>query len=145
MKSCQISQEKTCVGVFFNKSAGPQNYSFIKRDSNTGFFSVNFVNYSRTPVEDLRTAGSETPVRFFKKTLFYRTSPVYTSNSFRFPTCNFSKKETRKRCFSVNFAKFLWTSFNRTPQNDCLLCLSVTFEKLFTSFIEHLWETASFM
>ena len=99
MKSCQISQEKTCVGVFFNKSAGPQNYSFIKRDSNTGFFSVNFVNYSRTPVEDLRTAGSETPVRFFKKTLFYRTSPVYTSNSFRFPTCNFSKKETRKRCF----------------------------------------------
>ena len=26
--------KKTCVGVFFNKVAGPQNFNFIKRDSN---------------------------------------------------------------------------------------------------------------
>ena len=40
-KKLQISQESTCVRVFFNKVAGPQNCNFIKRDSNTGYFLRN--------------------------------------------------------------------------------------------------------
>ena len=34
-----------------------------------------------------------------------------------------------QRCFSVSFAKFLRTSFERTPPDDFFLCLSVNFEK----------------
>ena len=52
------------------------------------------------------------------------------------------KKRLRQRCLSVNFAKFLRTSFDRTPPDDCLLCLSVNH---ITSFIEHVWETDCFM
>ena len=33
------------------------------------------------------------------------------------------KMKLRKRCFSVNF--------DRTPPDDCFLCLSVNFEKFF--------------
>ena len=40
LKSLQILLENTCLRVFFNKVAGLQNI----------FFSVNFVNYSRTPI-----------------------------------------------------------------------------------------------
>ena len=32
---------------------------------------------------------------------------------------------------SVNFAKFLRRSFDRTPPDDCFLCLPVSFEKFF--------------
>ena len=35
------------------------------------------------------------------------------------------KKGLQQRRFSVNFAKFLRLSFNRTPPDDCFLCLSV--------------------
>ena len=34
-------------------------------------------------------------------------------------------------CSSVNFTKVLRTSFDRTPADDCLLSLSVNFEKFF--------------
>ena len=53
------------------------------------------------------------------------------SHVFRFPACNFTKKRLRHRRFSVNFAKFLRTSSDRTPPDECFLCLSVNFEKLF--------------
>ena len=43
------------------------------------------------------------------------------------------KKRLGQRCFSVSFAKFLSTSFVRTPPDDCFLCLSVNFEKFFRS------------
>ena len=42
--------ESSCVGVFFNKVAGPQNCSFIKKGIQHRIFAVNFVNYSRTPI-----------------------------------------------------------------------------------------------
>ena len=41
------------------------------------------------------------------------------------------KKEFRQRCFSLNFAKFLRTFFDRTLPNDWFLSLSVNFEKFF--------------
>ena len=48
---------------------------------------------------------------FFKNTLFYRTSPVAAPESFSFPVCDFIIKETTQKCFYVNFAKFLRTTF----------------------------------
>ena len=82
--------------------------SLLKRDSNIDFFLA----------------------KFFKNTLFYRLSLVAASASLRFPACSFAKKETLS-CFSVNFRKFLTTSFDRTPPEDCSLCLSENFEKFF--------------
>ena len=49
--------------------------------------------------------------KIFKSTLFYRTSPVSTSEGFRFSACNFIKKETPEKMFFYEFAKFLRTSF----------------------------------
>ena len=51
------------------------------------------------------------------------------SDNFRILACKFNKKEIRQRYFSVNCAKFLRTSFNRMPADDCFLCLPVNFEK----------------
>ena len=137
----QISQESTCVGVFFNKVAGPQNCNFIKKRLQHRFFVVNFENYSKTPifcVEDLWTAGSEKPVRLLR-TLFFTehlqwlllTVPVFQ------PTA-LLKKGLQQRCFSVRFAKFLRTSFYWTPPDDCFLCLPV----ILRSFSDHLFYRA---
>ena len=97
LKISQISQESTCVGVFFNKVAGPQK---------------------------------EAPVKFVK---FLRT-PYFTEHSQRlllivsgFQLATLLKKKFRQRCFLRT--KFLRTSFDRTPPDDCFLCLSVNFEK----------------
>ena len=61
------------------------------------------------------------------------------SDSFSFPSCNFIEKEN-PRCFSVNFAKFLRTYFDRTSADGYFLCVLVNFEKFFrTNF---LWSTS---
>ena len=44
------------------------------------------------------------------------------------------------RCFLVNFAKFLKTSFDRTPPDYCLLCL--VYLRILSSFSEHLYYRA---
>ena len=67
--------EKTCVGVFFNKVAGPQNSNFIKKRLQHRFF----------------------PAKFAK--LFYRLSLAAASAGLRFPACNFVKKETQAKKF----------------------------------------------
>ena len=48
------------------------------------------------------------------------------------------KNELQQRSFSVNFGKFLKTSFCRTPPHDCFLCLPVIL-----SFSDHLFHRAS--
>ena len=78
--------------------------------------------------------------RIFKNTLFYWTSLVAVSDSFRFPTCNFIIKRFPQRCFSVNFAKFLRTCFDRTSPDDCISGLSVNFKKSFRTSL--LWSTS---
>ena len=131
----QISQQSTWVGVFFNKVAGPQNCNFIKK---------------------------ETPVKFAK---FLRTS-YFTEHLQRLllAVSGFQPatllKRVRQR--SVNFAKFVGTSFDRTPPDGCFLstqeafirsCFlnlvnlanlwifeSVNFEKCFRSPV--LWNTS---
>ena len=68
----------------------------------------------------------------FKNTLLYRLSPAAASAAFRFPACNFNKKgDSNKDVFSVNFKKLLGTSFDRTPPDDCFLCLSKSFHRFF--------------
>ena len=118
--------------------------SLLKRDSNTSFFL-----WILTVIQEhLWTADSETPARLFKNTFFYRTFPVTDSHIFRFPACNFIKKETPYRCFSVNFTKFLRTYFDRTSLDDCFLCLSVNFEKYnlldFTSAFQAFYTRSSY-
>ena len=68
----------------------------------------------------------------FKNTLFYRLSPAVASAAFRFPACNFVKKgDSNKDVFSVNLKKLVRTSFDRTPPDDCFLCLSKSFQRFF--------------
>ena len=52
-----------------------------------------------------------------------------------FQLAAFLKKGLQQRCFSVRFAKFLRTSFYRTPPDDCFLYLSV----ILRSFSDHLF------
>ena len=118
-----ISQERTCVGVFFNKVRSPQNLNFIKKSLQHTCF----------------------PAKFEK---LLRTSPVATSDTFRLLPCNLTKKETLTKMFFCEFCKFFTTFFDRTPLHDCFLSLCMNFEKNFRTplnFIEHLWETAYFI
>ena len=136
LKSLQTSQESTCVGVFLNNVAGPQNCTFIKKRLRHRFFLVNFVNYSKTSILCRGSMNGwfwNTSVPLFKNIFFYRTSPVAASVSFRLPASNFIKKETPAKTFSVNFAKFFRTSFDRTPPSDCFLRLYMNLEKFFRS------------
>ena len=53
------------------------------------------------------------------------------------------KRKFRQRCFSVNFAKLLRTSSDKTPPDDCFLILSMNFENYFRSpLLYNLWESA---
>ena len=86
--------------------------NLLKRDSKTEFFLA---------------------CKIFKNKLFYRTSLVGASDSFRFPVCNLFKKEAPLKIFFCDFYKILKKiiSFVRTPPDDCFLCLSVKFEEIF--------------
>ena len=114
--------------------------TLLQRDSNTGNLPwiLRIVQKHLFCVEDIWTAGSETPVRLFKNTFFNRTFPVAASDSFRFPPAALLKKGLQQRRFSVRFAKFLRTSFYKTPPDDCFLCLPV----ILRSFSDHLFFRA---
>ena len=108
----QISQERTCVGVFFNKVAGPQNSNFIKKKFLHRFFPVKFAKFSRTHC-----------FRDHLQRLLLTVSGLQPATLLR--------KIFRQRCVSVNFTKFLRTSFDRALPYDCFLRFSVNFEKFF--------------
>ena len=107
-KSLQISQENTCVAIFFNKVTGTKNSNFItKRLQYIYFLWILWVVQKHLfCVKNLWMAGSETPVRFFKNTSFYRISRAAASGSFKFPTCNFIKKGTPAKTFLHNLQNF---------------------------------------
>ena len=65
----------------------------------------------------------------FRKHFFYRTSAVAASDIFRFPACNFIKKETPAKIFICEFCK----TFKNVFWQKTFLCLSVNFEKSFRS------------
>ena len=106
--------EKTCVGVFFDKVVGPQNSNFIQKWLQQRFFLVKF-----------------------SKSLRATCFPAAASASLRFPAWNFVKKENLAKMFSCEFKNFLRTSFDGTPPDDCYLCLSENFEKLFRKPLLH--------
>ena len=107
----------------------------LKRDYNIGILLriLWIVQKHLFCVEDVWTAGSETPVRLFENTFFNGTFPVAASDSFRFPPAALFKKGLQQRRFSVRFAKVLRTSFYKTPPDDCFLCLPV----ILRSFSDH--------
>ena len=57
--------------------------------------------------------------------------------SFSFPACNFIIKETTGKMFFCEFCKIFKDifSFDRTPPDDCFLCLSVNFETFFRTLL----------
>ena len=73
----------------------------------------------------------------FKSTLFYRTSPLAASGNFRFPVCNFIKKETLAKMFLCEFCKIFKNIFffDRTPPDDCFMGLCVNFKKFFETLL----------
>ena len=119
---------KTVVSEsFLIKLQAIRTAALLKRDSNTGVFLWNLRNV--------------------KNNFFHRTPPVYDSDCFRFPACNFIENETPAKMFFCKFCKvfknFFW-------QNTCgwlLLVFIGEFWEVFqnTSLTEHLWETAYFM
>ena len=99
--------------------------ALLKKDSNTRF-SCEFCEFSNNTcfVNDLWTAGTETP--FVTEHLQW----LYLADS-GFQPAILLKKKLGKWRLSVNFAKFLRISFDRTRPDDWFLCLSVNFEKFF--------------
>ena len=116
-----MSQESTCVEVSFNKVAGPQNYNFIKMILQHRFFLVNTAKFLRTPC--------------FTEYLWWLLLTIPG-----FQPVTLLTKRPRQICFSVNFAKFLRTFFDRISPDDCFLCISVNLEKFFRT--PFLWSTS---
>ena len=85
--------EKTCVGVFFNKVAGPQNSNFIQKRLQQRFFPVKFAKFLRT-----------TCFTDYLQRLLLLVSD--------FQPATLLKRRIRQRCFPVNFTEFLRRSFD---------------------------------
>ena len=117
--------EKTCVGVFFNKVAGPQNSNFIQKRLQQIFFPVKFAKFLRT-------------------TCF--ASPAAASASLRFPACNFVKQETPAKMFFCEFYKIFKNIFWQNTFGWLLLVFIWEFWEVYqnTSFIEHLISSTSY-
>ena len=112
----------------------------------TQIFSCEFCELFKTTyfVEDIWTAGSETPVQLFKKPFLqntFFTSPVAVSavlgclavsDGFRFLGCNFIKKETRAKVFICEFCfkNIIW-------QNTSRWLLSYVYLRILRSISEH--------
>ena len=77
-------------------------------------------------------------MRLFKNTFFTEHLQWLLLTVSGFQPAALFKKGLQQRLFSVNFAKFLRTSFYRTPPDDCFLCLPV----ILRSFSDHLFYRA---
>ena len=133
-KFANFTRKHMCWRAFFNKVAGSQNCNFTKKRFQQKFFPVNFVNHSRTPI--LQRIYERLVLKHQRVIL--RTHPSFTEHLqwliltfLGFQPATLLKKRLQRRCFSLNFAKFLRTSFDRTLSDDCFLCVTVNFEKLF--------------
>ena len=131
---CKFHGKSSVLESSLIKLQARRTATLLKRHSNTGILlQILWIVQKHLCVEDVWTAGCETPVRLFKNTFFNRTFPVAASDSFRFPPAALWKKGLQQRRFSVRFAKILRTSFHRTPPDDCFLCLPV----ILRSFSDH--------
>ena len=111
--------EKTCVGVFFNKVAGPQNSNFMQKKFQQIFFPVKFV-------------------KFLRATCF--TSPAAASAILRFPSCNFVKKENPAKMSSCEFYRIFRNIFSLNTSGWLLFVFIWELWEVFqkTSFIDQL-------
>ena len=91
-----------------------QKYNFIKKRLQRRLFPVKFAKFLRAPCFTEHLQWLLLKVSGFQPAILL-------------------KKRLQKRWFSANFAKFLRTSFffDRTPLDDCFLCLSVNSETIF--------------
>ena len=129
----------------------PRAATLIKRDFDTGFFLLIFMNYSETSILfwGSITADSETPVcAFLRKPLFTEHLQWLLLTVSGFQPAILLKKRLQQRRFSVNFVKILRQSINRTPPAGLLLLVYIceSWEVFqITSFIELILKTAYFM
>ena len=106
--------------------------ALLKRDSNTGFF----LWILRIISEHLFRRGSTNGWKcFFWRTHFFKEHIQWlllTVSGLQPATWSETRaKRLRRRCLSVNLAKFLKTSFDRTSPDDCFLWLSANFGRSF--------------
>ena len=130
----QISQESTCVGVFFKKVAGPQNFNFVKKRLHHRFTSGEFSELFKSTyfAEDLWTAGSGTSVLLYEKSFFKELLQwlLLTVSGFQTATLFFKRDSGKDVCLWIlqNFQEYL-------PTEHIRMTASVNFEKLFRSLV----------
>ena len=117
----QISQESTCIGVFFNKLQASRTATLLIKKLQYRILPVKFAKFLRRPCFRehfqwlLLTVSGFQPVTILKKRL-------------------------RQRCFSVNFTKFLRTSFLLTEPLQ--MNASGVYLWILRSFSEHFFYRA---
>ena len=130
MNNSQNSHENTCVGVSFSISLEAVVQMFFKI-----VFLKNFANFTgkhlcrRLFLIKLQAFRAATLLKrdsceiceIFKNTLFYWTSPVPVSDGFRFPACNFIKKEIPAKMFFCEFCKIFKNIFWQNTSGWLLL------------------------
>ena len=130
----QISQESTCVGVFFKKVAGPQNFNFVKKRLHHRFTSGEFSELFKSTyfAEDLWTAGSGTSVLLYEKSFFKELLQwlLLTVSGFQTATLFFKRDSGKDVSLWIlqNFQEYL-------PTEHIRMTASVNFEKLFRSLV----------
>ena len=96
--------------------------TLLERDSNTGFLPWNLRN-------------------FYEHFCFTKHLQWLLLTVSGFQLATLLKLTHQQRCFSVNFAKLLRTSFDRRPSDNCFLSLSVNLETFFrTSLLKNTSE-----
>ena len=111
-----------------------QNCNFIKEDSNTEFllWILWIIQKHLFCVEDLWTAGSETPLHLFKNTFFTKHHQWLLLTVSGFQPAALLKKGLQQGRFSDNFKKHLFTEnllsdhlFYWGPLENCLFHVQV--------------------
>ena len=130
MNNSQNSHENNCVGVSFSITLEAVVEMFFKI-----VFLKNFANFTgnhlcrRLFLIKLQALRSATLLKrdsceiceIFKNTLFYWTSTVAVSDSFRFAACNFIKKEIPAKMFFYEFSKIFKNIFWQNTSGWLLL------------------------
>ena len=134
-KVCKFLSKAPVLESSLIKLQALKTSTLLKRDSNTGFllWILWIIQKHLFCVQVLWTAGSETPVRLFKNTFFYSTSPVAASDSFRFLACSFIKKGTPAKTFFCEICKIFKNIFLQNTSGWLLLVFTCNFEKFFRS------------
>ena len=116
LKSLQISQETTCVGVFFNKVTGPQNCNFVKKRLHHRFFPENFLNYLRAPIlwRIYERLVLKQQCSFIRKSFLKEHLQWLLLTVSGFQPATLVLKETLARMFICEFCKIIRNIF---PQN----------------------------